>query len=138
MAFTYPTWGNSWLASWGGSWGAGTPPPPPVTDARGGYGEKRKRKQRDFDEERHERERLREAIVAAVSPIKATKAEVVSTAADGEEGVAILTRKSKIAIPVPASFDAAEVARMVNSSPLSIFSRSLRDIVSIVLTVSST
>jgi hypothetical protein len=113
VAFTYPTWGNSWLASWGGSWGAGTPPPPPVTDVRGGYGEKRKRKQRDFDEERHERERLREAIVAAVSPIKATKAEVVSTAADGEEGVAILTRKSKIAIPVPASFDAAEVARMV-------------------------
>lgn len=86
---------------------------PVIQPIRGGYGEKRKRKQRDFDEERRERERLREAIVAAVSPIKATKAEVVSTAAEGEEGVAILTRKSKVAIPVPASFDAAEVARMV-------------------------
>lgn len=89
------------------------PPPPPVTDIRGGYGETRKRKQRDFEREKRERDELREAITAAVTPLKATKAEVVTTTAEGEEGVAILTRKSKVAIPVPASFNAAEVVRMI-------------------------
>jgi len=89
---------------------------PLVTETRGGYGPPEKRKQRDFDEERREREQLREQIKAAVAPLKAKKAEVVETAAGGEEGVAILTRRQRIAIPVPASLDAGEVARMVSSA----------------------
>jgi hypothetical protein len=89
---------------------------PLVTETRGGYGPPTKRKQRDFDEERREREQLREQIQAAVAPLKAKKAEVVETAAGGEEGVAILTRRQRIAIPVPASLDAGEVARMVSAA----------------------
>ena len=89
---------------------------PIVVETRGGYGPPTKRKQRDFDEERRERDRLREQIEAAVAPLKAKKAEVVETAAGGEEGVAILTRRQRIAIPVPASLDAGEVARMVSAA----------------------
>jgi len=90
--------------------------PEDVEQPRGGYGPPTKRKQRDFDEERRERNRLREQIEAAVAPLKAKKAEVVETAAGGEEGVAILTRRQRVAIPVPASLDAGEVARMVSAA----------------------
>jgi hypothetical protein len=89
---------------------------PIAVEPRGGYGPPTKRKQRDFEEERREREKLREQIQAAVAPLKAKKAEVVETAAGGEEGVAILTRRQRIAIPVPASLDAGEVARMVSAA----------------------
>ena len=117
MPFTYSTWGTSWGSAWATAWGGGSPPPPPpAVETRGGYAPPTKRKQRDFDEERREREKLREEIEAAVSPLKAKKAEVVETAAGGEEGVAILTRRQRIVIPVPASLDAGEVARMVSAA----------------------
>jgi hypothetical protein len=117
VPFTYSTWGTSWGGAWATAWGGGSPPPPPpAVEPRGGYGPPTKRKQRDFDEERRERDRLREQIEAAVAPLKAKKAEVVETAAGGEEGVAILTRRQRIAIPVPASLDAGEVARMVSAA----------------------
>jgi len=83
----------------------------------GDYLKPRKSKQREFRDERREREELRLLVERAVDPIRAKSAQVVQTESeDGEQGIAIVTRTMQTAVPVPASFDVAEVARMVSAA----------------------
>ena len=118
MGFAYNTWGTSWATSWGTSWGGGTPPPPVVTPTGDGdYLKPRKSKQREFRDERREREELRALVARAVDPIRAKSAQVVQTESDdGEPGIAIVTRTRQTAVPVPPSFNVAEVAAMVSAA----------------------
>jgi len=118
MGFAYNTWGTSWATSWGTSWGGGTPPPPVVTPTGDGdYLKPRKARQREFIDERKEREELRLLVERAVDPIRAKSAQIVQTESeDGEQGIAIVTRTRQTAVPVPASFDVAEVAKMVSAA----------------------
>lgn len=89
--------------------------PPVIGPAGDGdYLKPRKAKQREFKDERREREELRLLIEQAVDPIKARSARVIETEAeDGTTGIAIVTRGRQTAVPVPPSFDPAEVASMV-------------------------
>ena len=83
----------------------------------GDYLKPRKSKQREFRDERREREELRALVARAVDPIRAKSAQVVQTESeDGEPGIAIVTRTRQTAVPVPPSFDVAEVAAMVSAA----------------------
>ena len=91
--------------------------PQAATVTGGAYGKPRKVKQREFRDERREREELRLLVEQAVNPIKAKAARVVEVETEsGEPGVAIVTRTRQTAVPVPPSFDPAEVASMVASA----------------------
>jgi hypothetical protein len=91
--------------------------PQAETVTGGAYGKPRKARQREFIDERKEREELRLLVERAVDPIRAKSAQVVQTESeDGEQGIAIVTRTRQTAVPVPASFDVAEVARMVSAA----------------------
>ena len=106
------------LAFWAGGAALFSGLPPVVTPTGDGdYLKPRKSKQREFRDERREREELRALVARAIDPIRAKSAQVVQTESeDGEPGIAIVTRTRQTAVPVPASFDVAEVAAMVSAA----------------------
>lgn len=80
---------------------------------RGGYGKDYKKpKQREFNDEVTARKQLRRVIREAIEPVSESAATVL-TAQDDKPGVAVVTTSRAIDIPVPPSFSAAQVARMV-------------------------
>jgi hypothetical protein len=83
----------------------------PVADRGDGWIPQIKRK-RKFKEEADERAQLRKLIEAAVDPVDADEAEVVTV----EDKVTVVTKTGPTAtIPVPPQFDAQAVAKMVVS-----------------------
>ncbi len=87
----------------------GAPPPPVDEESRGGYVRRRRARQREFDEERRVRAELRKLVARAVEPID----EPVQVVASAGNVVAVVPDHAGVAIPVPADFSVAEVARIV-------------------------
>lgn len=82
---------------------------------RGGYGKDYKKpKQREFNDELTARAELREKIRRLIEPVKEEATATILAAQEASApGVAIVTAKQSVTIPVPPQFSALQVARMV-------------------------
>jgi hypothetical protein len=82
---------------------------------RGGYGKDYKKpKQREFKDELTARAELREKIRRLIDPVKEeATATILAAQEESAPGVAIVTAKQSVTIPVPPQFSASQVARMV-------------------------
>ena len=83
---------------------------------RGGYGKDYKKpKQREFFDEVTQRKELRKLIHEAIDPVSDAPAATVLAAQAETQGVAVVTAKQTINVPVPPAFSAEQVARIVTS-----------------------